>query len=226
MIQKHQRILIVFAREPVAGHTKTRLTPPLSASDAAALYACFVRDVLDTARRVAGISVTIAYTPVAAGRYFAGVAPDLAARPQRGADLGERMDTALAEAFAQGAAIAVIVGSDSPNLPDDYLAQAFAELAAGAELVLGPADDGGYYLLGVRAPQPRLLRTVPLSTPTVLADTLHVARELGLRVALLPPWYDIDTVADLRRLATGLAHGPPDVAPRTRAFLADLELGS
>jgi uncharacterized protein len=216
--------LIVFAREPLAGRTKTRLTPPLSAADAAALYACFLRDTLDTARRVAGAAVVVAYTPAQAGGYFADLAPELVAVPQRGADLGERMDTAFSDAFARGAAAAVIIGSDSPHLPATIIERAFAELESGADLVLGPADDGGYYLIGARAPQPRLLRAVPLSTPTVLADTLRVAAELGLRVALLPRWYDIDTVAELRRLAAELAHGPPDVAPQTRAFLAGMEL--
>jgi uncharacterized protein len=85
--------------------------------------------------------------------------------------------------------------------------------------VLGPAEDGGYYLIGLRRPQPRLLREVPMSTPTVLADTLALARATGLRAELLPPWYDIDTVVELRRLARDLRRAPPAVAPRTRAFL-------
>jgi uncharacterized protein len=90
--------------------------------------------------------------------------------------------------------------------------------------VFGPADDGGYYLVGLREPQPRLLREVPMSTPTVLADTLALAEKQSLRVALLPGWYDIDSAEDLRRLAAELRDAPPEVAPRTRAFLERGEL--
>lgn len=221
-----QHTLIIFAREPVPGQTKTRLTPPLSPSDAAELYACFLRDVLDNARRAVGSEhVVVAYTPEQAGSYFAAVAPDLEACPQRGASLGERMDLMLNDALRCGAQAAVLVGSDLPTLPAELIERSFVELEAGADLVLGPADDGGYYLVGVRKPQPRLLREVPLSTPTVLADTLQLAEALALRVALLPGWYDIDTVADLRRLAAELAQAPPEATPQTRAFLARLELG-
>jgi hypothetical protein len=119
----------------------------------------------------------------------------------------------------------VIIGSDSPDLPPSYVQEAFARLDGGADVVLGPAEDGGYYLIGLRAPQPRLLREVPMSTPTVLADTLALARELGLRAELLPLWYDVDTSAELRRLAEGLLDAPPEVAPCTRAFLASFERG-
>lgn len=212
--------LIVFAREPVAGQTKTRLCPPLDGATAAALYACFLRDTLDLARRTPGVQPLIAYTPASAGPYFARLAPDLPARPQVGAGLGERLANALQAALAEGRPAAAL-GSDSPDLPGACLGAAFAQLAAGADVVLGPAADGGYYLIGLRAPQPRLLRDVPMSTPTVLADTLALAGDLGLRVALLPPWYDIDTAADLERLRANLATAPPEVAPATRAFLAE-----
>jgi hypothetical protein len=113
----------------------------------------------------------------------------------------------------------VLIGSDIPDLPAAYVRDAFARLESGADVVLGPAEDGGYYLIGLRAPQPGLLRGVPMSTPTVLADTLALAREQGLRADLLPPWSDIDTIADLQQLAARLRDAPPDVALRTRAFL-------
>ena len=85
--------------------------------------------------------------------------------------------------------------------------------------MLGPADDGGYYLIGLKRPAPRLLREVRMSTPTVLADTLALAAEEGLRVALLPIWYDVDDVASLERLRDELANAGDGVAPWTRAFL-------
>jgi hypothetical protein len=217
-----ERTLIIFAREPTPGQTKTRLCPPLSYAEAATLYSCMLRDVVATVQTLAGVRTLIAYTPATAGPFFAAFAPGLEAIPQRGDDLGERMDRALREVLGptkRGARLAVLIGSDLPTLPVAYLAEAFVQLEAGSDLVLGPADDGGYYLIGLRHPQPRLLREVPMSTPSVLADTLALADDEGLRVALLPTWYDLDTAADLRRLAAELAAAPPSVAPHTRAFL-------
>lgn len=123
--------------------------------------------------------------PESDAAYFARLAPELAAHPQRGAGLGERMDNAFADAFAQDGPV-VIIGSDLPSLPAAHVRDAFARLDAGADLALGPAKDGGYYLIGLRARQPRLLREPPMSAPTLLADTLALAAELGLRAELLP----------------------------------------
>jgi uncharacterized protein len=246
------RTLITFARAPIAGCTKTRLCPPLNRALAAGLYACFLRDVLDTMRQVPDVRRVVAYTPESEGAFFAALAPDFVAWRQRGAKLGERMDDIfhaslrsdqsddgrwtmddsedtpivyrLSSIVARMAHSAVLIGSDSPDLPGEYIREAFARLEAGADVVLGPAEDGGYYLIGLRAPQPRLLREVPMSTPTVLADTLALACALGLRVELLPTWYDVDTVAELRRLAAALRAAPPDVAARTRAFLSACRL--
>lgn len=210
--------LIVVAKEPAAGQTKTRLCPPLGPQQAADLYACFLHDVLATVRRVPEVRRVIAYTPEAAAPYFRALAPDFALTPQRGADLGERLDALLSAALAAGAAKAVVMGSDSPTLPADYVKQAFAMLDT-HDVVLGPTDDGGYYLIGLRRPQPRLLRDVTMSTPSVLRDTLAIAEELGLRVALLPGWYDIDTVEDLARLRADLAEAPAEIAAHTRGAL-------
>ncbi len=223
------RTLIIVAREPIPGQTKTRLCPPLDGTTAAALSACFLRDVLALVRQIPGVQPVIAYTPTSAAAYFAQLAPDIPAWPQHGANLGERLDNALQQALASTAAAnpaqlpsAVAIGSDHPDLPLAYLHNAFTLLDNGADLVLGPADDGGYYLIGLRTPQPRLLREVPMSTPTVLADTLALANGLALRTALLPEWYDIDTAADLRRLQVRLAQANPETAPTTRAFLQQL----
>jgi hypothetical protein len=107
--------------------------------------------------------------------------------------------------------------SDSPTLPAANLQTAFTALDE-VDVVLGPCDDGGYYLIGLKQPAPRLLREVQMSTPRVVADTLALASEEGLRVKLLPTWYDIDDVSTLNRLMAELAHAPALVAPHTRAF--------
>lgn len=213
--------LIIFARRPIAGRAKTRLCPPLSYAVAAELYACFLRDTLDLARRTPVERRIIAYEPEDAAAYFSSLAPDMMLLPQRGADLGARLDYCLTSALAEGSDAAVAIGSDSPTLPVAYVAQAFTLLAA-HDVVLGPSEDGGYYLIGVRRPPGRLVREVVMSTPTVLRDTLAIAEELGLQTALLPGWYDVDTAADLDRLRAELAVAPPDVASATRGFLAAL----
>ena len=217
-----RQTVIIFAREPVAGRTKTRLCPPLDGTTAAALYGGFLRDALHLARQISGVRVAIAYTPESDGAFFARLAPDIEAQPQRGADLGQRLDNALGEWLENGAAQVVVIGSDSPNLPAAYVQTAFACLDDGADVVLGPSDDGGYYLIGLRARQPRLLCEVPMSTPTVLIDTLSIAKELSLHVALLPIWYDVDTATELRRLVNDLRDAPADVAPHTRQIVLRL----
>ncbi len=229
--------LITFARQPIAGRTKTRLCPPLDRALAAGLYACFLRDVLDNMRRVPDVRRVIAYTPESDGAFFAALAPDSphGRSAVRAWANGWIMRFGIRSTKDEGRKMcwpssfvvrpsSVLIGSDSPDLPGEYLCEAFRRLERDADVVLGPADDGGYYLIGLRAPQPRLLHEVPMSTPTVLADTLALACELGLRAELLPTWYDIDTVAELRRLAAALRSALPDVAPHTRAFLSDLEL--
>lgn len=215
------RTLTIVAKQPAAGKVKTRLCPPLDAETAAALYAGFLGDGLDIMRRVPGVRRTVAYLPNDAGSYFADLAPDMESVPQRGADLGERLDDLLTRALDAGARQAVVMSSDSPTLPAPYVIQAFAELDAGVDVVLGPCDDGGYYLIGLTRPQPRLLREVRMSTSTVLADTLTLAETLGLRAALLPPWYDVDTADDLLRLRAELAEALATTAPRTRSLLME-----
>jgi uncharacterized protein len=211
--------LLVVAKRPAPGRTKTRLTPPLTPEQAAALYECFLLDTLDLMRRVPGVQPVVAYSPAEAQAYFAGLAPDFEHIPQDGDDLGSRLDNTLTEYLKRGYQHVAIMNSDGPTLPLANLVSAFASLAEGADVVLGPADDGGYYLIGLQQPAPRLLREVRMSTPHVAADTLAVAKEEGLKVALLPAWYDVDDVESLERLKNELAVAPAHVAPHTRALL-------
>jgi uncharacterized protein len=211
--------LLVVAKRPAPGQTKTRLTPPLTPEQAATLYECFLLDTLDLVRRVPGVQPVIAYLPAETQAYFAGMAPDFEHLPQAGPDLGARLDNALTEYLRRGYQHVAIMNSDGPTLPLTNLVLAFGSLEDGADVVLGPADDGGYYLIGLRQPAPRLLRKVRMSTPHVTADTLAMAKEEGLKVALLPAWYDVDDVESLARLQDELGGAPPHVAPRTRALL-------
>ncbi len=194
-----KRALIVMARHPTPGETKTRLCPPFRPDQAAALYERFLLQVFRTVRSVPGIARFVAYTPADRIDYFREIAPDFELMPQQGDGLGERLDVALSAVLARGFDGVVVLGSDAPTLPLAHLAAAF-DLLEQVDIVLGPCEDGGYYLIGAKRPQPRLLREVRMSTPTVLQDTLELAAQEGLAVGLAPRWYDVDTIEDLRRM--------------------------
>jgi len=223
--------LIIFARAPIAGETKTRLIPALGAAGAAALYRCFLLDTLAQACHTpASVIVAVAepchLNPVRALVEEACAEASLIV--QSGANLGERIANAVRQAFARGFPRAVVIGSDSPSLPPDRLSQAL-DLSGHRDLVLGPSLDGGYYLIGLRALLPELFRGIAWSSDTVLLDTLGVARRSGVSVALLEPWYDVDTPQDLSLLRTHLTAlslaGGPIPCPRTWEYLQRLPEG-
>jgi rSAM/selenodomain-associated transferase 1 len=213
----------VMAKVPGAAPVKSRLHGPLTAEQATLLYRCFLLDRLDGLCAVPGIDRVVAFTPAAERDTMGALAPPgFRLVPQTGSDLGERLANVLGGLLAEGHPGALAVDSDSPTLPMAYVSEAVRLVAEdAADLVLGPSDDGGYYLVGLRAPQPALFQDVPWSTAAVLRVTLAKARALGLRTHLLPPWFDVDTEADLRRLRREM---PADggVAARTRAFLTAL----
>ena len=215
--------LVVIAKQPTPGHTKTRLTPALTPAQAAELYEAFLRDTLEVARAVPGVTRLICYAPLEAASYFAQMAPDFLLTPQQGASLGERLDCVLTCCLNAGFQRVVVMDSDSPTLPPAYIAQAFCDLSAN-DVVLGPCQDGGYYLIGLSQPQPRLLREVEMSQPNVLRDTLLLAEQAGLRVSLLPAWYDVDTAEELVQLQAELARSPDGRASQTRTRLAAMTL--
>lgn len=213
--------LIVVAKQPAPGLTKTRLSPPLSPEQASALYECFLHDTLEQMRRVEKVQRVIAYLPSEAEEHFHNLAPDFQLTPQVGDDLGVRLDNALTLYLSRGCERVVIMDSDSPTLPPVYLSEAFAVLQDGADVTLGPCDDGGYYLIGINKPAPRLLREVRMSTSTVAADTIALAKEEGLRLSLLPTWYDVDDADSLFRLMKELETLGPQTASYTRQFLKE-----
>ena len=210
-------LLIIFAKEPRPGQVKTRLSPPLSPEEAAQLYHSFLLDILEEMARVPEVRLAVAFSPPGAQVWFRGLAPPgTILFPQEGADLGERMAQAFARGFAAGLGPVLLRGSDVPDLPAAVISEAKEVLAAGrAQVVLGPATDGGYHLVGLTEPQPRLFQGPAWSSSTVLADTLRLARQLDLRVHLLPPWPDIDTADNLR---TFLNLPRPAPQPGWRSF--------
>jgi uncharacterized protein len=217
-----RRALMVVAKRPAPGQTKTRLSPPLDAAEAAALYECFLLDTLEIvrqARQRIEFQPIIAYLPPGEEGYFQALAPDFDLLLQDGADLAERLNNATTHCLTNGCDQAVIMDSDSPTLSPENLCAAFAALDNQADITLGPCVDGGYYLIGLKRPAPALFLKVTMSTPHVTADTLAQASELGLRVTLLPTCFDIDFVQDLQQLINELKQLPAHVAPHTRTFM-------
>ena len=214
--------LIVVAKRPAPGRTKTRLSPPLTQAQASQLYECFLLDTLELMRQVQDAQKVIACFDEP--EYFQRLAPDFQLIRQEGADLGARLDHALTSYLLRGYRRVVIMDSDSPTLPVVHLSQSFTFLADGADVVLGPCEDGGYYLIGIKKPAPRLLREVPMSTPRVAADTIALAKEAGLQLALLPAWYDVDDQVSLSRLVNEVGQLNPEEAVFTRRFLLRKEI--
>jgi rSAM/selenodomain-associated transferase 1 len=203
-------LLIMFAKEPRPGHVKTRLIPPLSPEAAAQLYHCFLLDILEEMGRVPEVKLALAFSPPEAQGFFQTLAPpDTDLFPQEGGDLGERMARACARAFAAGYSPVLLRGSDTPDLPAAVVSEAREVLVGGHfQTVLGPATDGGYYLVGLTDPQPDLFQGPAWSSSTVLESTLETARQRGLTVHLLPAWTDIDTSADLLAFLHRANHTP------------------
>lgn len=217
--------VLVFLKAPVIGEVKTRLAKDLAPGVVLELYRSFVADILQTLAG-SGYRTTICYYP-SRGRAVVErwLGPGYAYRQQRGRDLGERMAQALASAFTEGVHRALLVGTDIPDLPAEIFEEAFAALHDSAA-VLGPAFDGGYYLIGFRATAfwAPAFRNIPWGTGRVLSDTLAILNAAGLKVHLLPSWRDIDAWRDLEALARE-DHGTGTTAVHTRACLARLGLG-
>lgn len=224
--------LAVMAKAPRPGRVKTRLSPPLTPEQAAGLNACFLRDTvasLRAATKLAAAEWVISYTPTGEEAAFHGILPDGALLlPQRGDHFGERLLFTAADLFACGFSAVCLIDSDSPTVPTAELGRA-AEvlLAPGSRAVLGPSEDGGYYLLGLQQAHPRLFAEITWSTSSVTAQTLERAAEIGLPVNLLQTWYDVDDASSLTRLRAELLDPLSSVprgyaAPRTRAYLAEL----
>jgi rSAM/selenodomain-associated transferase 1 len=213
--------VVVFMKAPDPGRCKTRLCPPLSAVQAAGLYRAFCADVMEVARTV-GPPVWIAYDGSEGFPTPAWAAEDAPFFRQAGCGLGDRLVHAFDRIFAMGFSRAVVVGSDSPAMPRERLAEAF-ELLRTREAVFGPAEDGGYYLVGLAGPLPALFRGIPWSTDAVMAATEAAAAREGLTTALLPRHRDVDTPEDLLDLAERLGRGPKELAPATRSALAGLD---
>jgi rSAM/selenodomain-associated transferase 1 len=218
--------LAIMTKAPRAGTVKTRLQPPLTAEEAARLNVCFLRDIAAAIVRTGGQSKGVAvFTPVGSEGHYVNVLPsDFALIPQRGDSFGERLMNAASDLLRVGFESCCLINSDSPTVTAGAFHQAMVKLqGADDRIVLGPSDDGGYYLIGMRKAHGRLFEDIDWSTERVFTQTLDRARELTLNVHVLPKFYDIDDAMTLRRLCGELLDKKADdVAPATREFLAEL----
>jgi hypothetical protein len=199
VLMSRDSAVIIFARAPIPGQTKTRLIAALGASGAADLYRCFLFDILGQAEKIAAAVSVAAAEPEqrdALEAIVTQVCPRAAVTVQSGRDLGERMSAAFDEAFRRGHPSALILGTDLPSLPFERIDRALS-LLRDRQLVLGPCLDGGYYLIGLRSPAPQLFQHIDWGSSSVLVDTLMRAQSLSLSVSLLDPWFDVDIPQDL-----------------------------
>jgi rSAM/selenodomain-associated transferase 1 len=228
--------LSVMTKAPRAGRVKTRLVPPLTHGEAAQLNTCFLRD---TAAAIASVcsgalgapssaTAVAVYTPVGAEGDYVDILPsNFELVSQRGDAFGDRLAFAVEDLFKIGFASVCLIDSDSPTVTAEMYSDAVRELArAGDRIVIGPSDDGGYYLIGLKRFHRGIFEGIDWSTERVLEQTKRRATELNLEIKLLPPGYDVDDGVTLRRLCGELldTKSAPtfDRAPSTTAFLREL----
>lgn len=192
--------LLIFCKAPVAGQVKTRLQPALTAAQAVEAHIELTRFTLDRAFRQPLCDVRLYCAPDSDHGFFQQCAATypLSLHRQQGAGLGERMQTAFANAL-QTYRHVVLIGCDCPSLTVENLRQAFAALVDGADLVLGPAEDGGYVLIGMSQPPAELFANMPWGSNAVMAETRRRVTEAGLKLHELAEQWDVDTVEDWRR---------------------------
>ena len=191
--------ICVFTRWPIPGHAKTRLIPALGPDGAAALQRDMTQHTLATAREAradCGVDISVYFAGGTVEQMADWLGPDVVYTPQGDGDLGARMLRAIRASEESGRAFTVIIGTDCPQLSAGHL-QAACELILAQDLVLGPACDGGYYLIGLRHPVVELFNAMPWGTDRVLELTLERARSQGLRTAQLEMLSDVDRPDDL-----------------------------
>jgi rSAM/selenodomain-associated transferase 1 len=218
--------LVIMTKAPVPGETKTRLVPPLSPQEAAQVSQALLEDQLQNLSRFEGADLVLTYTPSSAREFFARLHPKEASFAQRGGDLGERMAYAFRHLLGAGFRRVVLIGGDLPPVPYVFLRDAFAALSDDScDVVLGPALDGGYYLIGMSRPLDDVFTGIEWSRSDVLAATLGKLELFNRPYKLVGSWYDVDTIDDLRRAQSQFAVAPPETMRKTRGLLKKFREG-
>ncbi len=197
----NNRSLLVFVRVPEKGKVKSRLAKRIDEQMVIELYECFVLDIIETLKK-GGAEFRICFYPASSGeKIVRWLGKDHLYMPQEGEDIGERMERAFVGSFSEGREKVLLIGSDIPDLTNSMIDEAFESLERN-DAVIGPASDGGYYLIGFKKSSflPDIFHGVAWSTGSVFKETLKIFKELDCNVRILPEWRDVDTVEDLRSL--------------------------
>lgn len=214
--------LIIMAKRPQPGSTKTRLTPALTPEAAAGLYEAMLGDIVEVLSARRDATVMIAAGSDGSASWFEDAFPGVPVVLQGVGSLGERLDRVLGDALESGFESVFAISSDSPDLPAGHLREAFALIdREDVDIVLGPSEDGGYWTVGWKQRWTASVVDVTMSRPDVLERTQQIAAGLGARVALAPEWYDVDEIGDVERLRASL---PSERLPRLSQFLEGLAL--
>lgn len=203
-----KKALITFAKAPVPGTVKTRLQTDLEPDKVTEIYKAFVNEIASRCSRLKGVDRFLGCTPTKKHSFFREIARKykLKSFDQRGENLGEKIINAFQDYFKKGYAEIILIGSDSPTIPMHYIRKAFASLQR-YDFVLGPCCDGGLYLIGARKKIiPRIFHDIPWDSSKVLNKTLDNIEPLGMSTYLLPFWYDVDTIEELRFLKKHLRY--------------------
>ena len=212
-----QRTLIIMAKAPRNGAVKTRLAANLPMSAVTELYRCLLNDTIALAQTLEQVDIAIMCPASDVEEMLLAADSPVRVVPQSGGGLAAALDSVFVNFAAAGSGV-IAFNSDSPHLPASALRSAFDALET-CDLVVGPTHDGGYYLVGARAPHPGLFSHQGMGTTTALDALLQRAAALRLSVRTIDPFYDVDVAADLTRLAAEL-HRNPEKAPRTASWLA------
>lgn len=226
----------IVCKTPFGGQSKTRLSPPLRPEQCAEISACFIRDLSKSVQELAdegSVSGVALYTPHGSESYLQSLLPSgFRIHLQGAGDLGARLLKGSADLLSEGYKGVILINSDSPTLPLSILRDAAEALREGDKVVLGPATDGGYTLIGLSRPHARLFEDIPWSTPAVHALTVRRASEIGVPVSNVAMWYDVDDATSLEILAAEMRgerpfFSPADLiaadAPATREFMRGLK---
>ena len=220
----------IICKTPAPGKSKTRLSPPLQPEECAAISACFITDL---GRTIAGLRPPAArpcavYTPAGSEAELLALLPGFSLTLQGEGDLGARLYKGIGDLLSAGHAGAILISSDSPTLPPALLDAAVEAVLGGDRMVIAPAFDGGYVLIGLSRAHARLFEEMEWSVDTVFARTMERAAEIGLPTVVLDMWYDIDDAQSYAMLEAELAGKPPGFArpgaapqeaPATRRFV-------
>jgi rSAM/selenodomain-associated transferase 1 len=224
-ISKMKRTIIIMTKVPQAGEVKTRLQPFLTARQSAEISVCFLQDAEQKAKSVIQ-NLVIAFSPFEKKNLLVDI---LQSNPilieQTGENLGERMLHAFEFAFSQNSDAVVMIGTDSPTFPAEFIGQAFMFLEMKADVVLGKTVDGGFYLIGLRKAEKEIFQNVEWSSPKTFRQTKRNIENMNLVLKEIPVWYDVDVPKDLERLKKELTTNPR-IAPKTTEFLESLTISA